>query len=115
MLSGPAATRRRTRPSADDHGDGWDTEWLDTRIDEFLSSDDVDPPHLEIQLMLWDRGSGIWPEPVDPQFPHVVQPTLFDGGSDDSALRTATVDVTSSTATSAANARSREFGRVQVA
>jgi transcriptional regulator with XRE-family HTH domain len=63
---------------ADHDGKGWDTEWLDTRIDEFLSSDVVDPPHLEIQLALWDRGSRVWPEPVDACFPGVVQLTLFD-------------------------------------
>jgi len=66
------------RVIADDRTEGWETEWLDTRIDEFLSSDDVDPPYLEIQLMLWDRGSRIWPEPVDPWFPDAVQLTLFD-------------------------------------
>jgi transcriptional regulator with XRE-family HTH domain len=59
-------------------GAGWDVEWLDTRIDEFLSSDVVDPPYLEIQLALWDRGSRIWPEPVDAHFPGYVQLTLFE-------------------------------------
>jgi transcriptional regulator with XRE-family HTH domain len=57
---------------------GWETEWLDTRIDEFLSSDVLDPPYLEIQLALWDRGSRVWPEPLDACFPGVVQLTLFD-------------------------------------
>jgi transcriptional regulator with XRE-family HTH domain len=63
---------------AESDGAGWDVEWLDTRIDEFLSSDVVDPPYLEIQLALWDRGSRIWPEPVDAHFPGYVQLTLFD-------------------------------------
>jgi transcriptional regulator with XRE-family HTH domain len=61
---------------------GWDTEWLDTRIDEFLSSDVMDPPYLEIQLALWDRGSRVWPEPLGACFPGVVQLTLFDHDHD---------------------------------
>jgi transcriptional regulator with XRE-family HTH domain len=111
LLAGAACDK----PLGDDRSDGWDTEWLDTRIDEFLNSDELDPPHLEIQLMLWDRGSHIWPEPVDPWFPTVLQPTLFDGDAV-SAEDTAIGDVASLPVPRRSVERTlREFSRVQVA
>jgi transcriptional regulator with XRE-family HTH domain len=113
LLSGAGADAPTHALMADDHGTGWDADWLDTRIDEFLSSDEVDPPYLEIQLMLWDRGSRIWPEPIDPQFPGAVQLTLFDGGRDEPAPGEA---VESRPVARRRGERSlREFGRVQVA
>ena len=99
----------------DDHGRDWDTEWLDTRIDEFLSSDEVDPPYLEIQLMLWDRGSRIWPEPVDAQFPGYVQLTLFDFLDDEPATDEADAVASLPVVRRRHERPLREFGRVQVA
>jgi transcriptional regulator with XRE-family HTH domain len=113
LLSGPGADTAPHALMADDHGTGWDAEWLDTRIDDFLSSDDVDPPHLEIQLTLWDRGSGIWPESLDPQFPNVVQLTLFDGGSDE-PVPEGTVE-SPPVARRRGERALRKYGRVQVA
>ncbi|HZP29629.1 MAG TPA: helix-turn-helix transcriptional regulator [Acidimicrobiia bacterium] len=103
--------------AADDHGTGWDAEWLDTRIDAFLSSDDDDPPYLEIQLRLWDRGSRVWPEPLDAQFPGVVQLALFDDVVEELGVD---ADVTEPVESlPVARRRSerplRELGRVQVA
>ena len=99
----------------DDHGRDWDTEWLDTRIDEFLSSDEVDPPYLEIQLMLWDRGSRIWPEPVDAQFPGYVQLTLFDLLDDELVTDEADAAESLPVVRRRHERPLREFGRVQVA
>jgi transcriptional regulator with XRE-family HTH domain len=97
---------------------GWDTEWLDTRIDEFLSSDVVDPPYLEIQLALWDRGSRVWPEPLDTWFPGVVQLTLFDP-DDHGTLGEALADDEPVASLPVARRRGerplRELSRVQVA
>ena len=102
---------------------GWDAEWLDTRIDEFLSSDLVETPYLEIQLALWDRGSRVWPEPVDARFPGVVQLTLFDP-DDFGTLETAesaetAVEAEPVPSLPVVRRRSerpvRELGRVQVA
>jgi transcriptional regulator with XRE-family HTH domain len=94
---------------------GWDAESLDTRIDEFFSSDEIDPPYLEIQLMLWDRGSGVWPEPVDPRFPGVVQLALFGGASEEPASTEPVTPVSPPVARRRHVRTPRELGRVQVA
>jgi transcriptional regulator with XRE-family HTH domain len=121
LVAGPDEDARRALAELDA---GWDTEWLDTRIDEFLSSDVLDPPYLEIQLALWDRGSRVWPEPMDACFPGVVQLTLFDP---DDYASLEWLDVTSADDEDDAAVQSlpvtrrrgerplREVGRVQVA